>query len=85
MAPTTQPRLDDIALRSLRSMPGAVVCAYDHDLRILLAAGPARDWGGRDPATLTGERLADVLPSAAYQRLAPRLRRVLKGRPETFP
>ncbi|MDP9386130.1 MAG: EAL domain-containing protein [Actinomycetota bacterium] len=84
MAPRTQPRLDDIALRALRSMPGAVVCAYDHDLRILLAAGPARAWGGRDPSSLTGERLADVLPSAAYHRLAPRLRRALKGRPETF-
>ena len=84
MAPIIQPRLEDIALRALRSMPGTVICAYDHDLRVLLAAGPRRAWMGRDAATLAGEPLADVLHPAAYRRIAPRLRRALRGTTETF-
>jgi len=85
MAPSIQPRLEDIALRALRAMPGTAVCVYDRELRILLAAGPPQAWGGREPSTLAGERLADVVPTAAYRRLAPRLRRALSGNPETFP
>jgi diguanylate cyclase (GGDEF)-like protein len=80
MAPLVHPLVDDIALRALRSMPGVVVAAYDPSLRILLAAGPRRVWDGREAATLTGERLADVLPPADYRRLAPRLRRAVRGR-----
>jgi len=85
MTPLARTDLDDLALRALRSMPETVTVVYDCDLRILLAAGVRRPWGGRDPATLGGELLRDVLPGAAYRRLAPRLRRALAGTVQTFP
>ena len=73
-----------MALQALRSLPATTVVAYDHDMRILLAAGIRRAWGGRDPETLTGEHLKDALPAQAYRRLAPRLRAALRGRVSTF-
>ncbi len=75
---------EPIALRALRSMPGTVVIAYDHDLRILVAGGTLDVWGARDPARLTGERLRDVVPPSAFRRMAPRLRGALEGRVQEF-
>jgi len=83
-APALELTRSDLALTALAAMPGSAVLVLDHDLRFVLAAGSALEAEGLRGEQMEGRRLADVLPSAAYFHVEPRVRAALAGVPSQF-
>ncbi len=65
-------------------LPDSTVHLFDHDLRLVLAEGDLMRNHGYDPPALEGQLLADVVPAAAYERLAPEYRAALAGDARSF-
>lgn len=76
---TTGPRFPKSALAGLRSLPGASVIVFDHELRYVLAAGPAVGQAGLEAAALEGRPIADVLPAERWAFWEPLYRSALCG------
>jgi PAS domain S-box-containing protein len=74
----------DLALTALAAIPGSAVLVLDHELRFALASGAALEAEGLRADRMEGRRLGDVLPSAAYFHLEPRVRAALAGVPSQF-
>jgi PAS domain S-box-containing protein len=64
------------------NLPKSAVLLFDHDLRYLLAEGPALAEHGLDKAWMEGKTLWEVVPQERAETLAPHYRRALAG--ETF-
>ena len=73
-------RLGEELYRSLaRNLPNATVMLFDHELRLLVAEGEPLAPTQLEHEALSGRRLADVLPAAAWESLAEPARRALRG------
>ncbi|HWH13719.1 MAG TPA: PAS domain S-box protein, partial [Miltoncostaeaceae bacterium] len=72
------------ARETLERLPDAAIFVFDSGYRLCWAGGAALRRGGHDPAEIVGRELADVLPAAAWARLAPVYERVLAGEEEVF-
>jgi PAS domain S-box-containing protein len=57
---------------------------FDHDLRLLVSEGEPLRAHGYDPQAIEGRLLEDVVPPAAFERLAPEYRGVLAGETRSF-
>jgi signal transduction histidine kinase len=62
------------------SIPGLSVLAFDHHLRVQIAAGEALRRGGFDGEAIVGRLLSDALPAASLNRLDEPFRAALAGR-----
>jgi diguanylate cyclase (GGDEF)-like protein len=73
-------RLGEELYRSLaRNLPNATVMLFDHELRLLVAEGEPLTQAELEHDALSGRRLQDVLPAAAWANLAEPARRALRG------
>lgn len=73
--PTLPPPIDDDPV---------YIAICDTDERFLSVNAPYAGRFGLLPADLVGRRIVDVISPAAYMRLAPYIRQVLKGEPVEF-
>lgn len=71
-------------LSLVRNLPQIAVFLFDHDLRLLLAAGESLIENGYDPERITGKLLSDVLPPQVFKLLEARCKAALAGRPADF-
>ncbi|HTE59877.1 MAG TPA: PAS domain S-box protein [Solirubrobacteraceae bacterium] len=65
-------------------LPDSTVHLFDHDLRLLVSEGNRMHGHGYDPQALEGQLLEEVVPPAAYERLAPEYRAALAGETRSF-
>ena len=65
-------------------LPDSTIHLFDHDLRLLLSEGDRMRDHGYEPQMLEGKLLEDVVPPAAYARLAPEYRAALAGETRSF-
>ena len=65
-------------------LPDSTVHLFDHDLRLLLSEGERMRAHGYDPDAMEGRLLRDVVPEAAFERLAPQYRAALAGETRSF-
>ena len=74
----------ELSASVLDAVPGIGLLVFDHDLRLLLAAGGALSMHGWAPETMRGRLLRDVAPADAYNRVEPHYRAALEGRSSSF-
>jgi diguanylate cyclase (GGDEF)-like protein len=67
-----------------RSLPGAGLFAFDHDLRLLLAEGAVPAAAGCTTDIVRGRRIEDLFPAAVAGQLVPHYRAALRGERRTF-
>jgi PAS domain S-box-containing protein len=65
-------------------LPDSTVQLFDHDLRLLVAEGDRMRAHGYDPEALEGRLLEDIVPPAAFARLAPEYCAALSGETRSF-
>src|SRR5215218_5526439 len=65
-------------------LPDSTIHLFDHELRLLLSEGERMRAHGYDPQMLEGALLADAVPPAAFERLAPEYRAALAGATRSF-
>jgi DNA-binding CsgD family transcriptional regulator len=68
----------------LRSFPNGSVNVFDRDLRYLYAAGTGLTRAGLGPAMLIGQRLDDLFPAEAVDRVRPFYTRTFVGETVAF-
>jgi len=68
----------------ISSLPDSTIHLFDHELRLLLSEGGRMRSHGYEPAELEGKLLAEVVPPAAYERLAGEYRAALAGETRSF-
>lgn len=71
--------VQDSAQASLRELPDAVILAFDHDLRFIVAAGTAIDRRGNPAAYREGQSVADAFPQELWKAIRPLFCSALEG------
>ena len=74
---------DSLRAAAIAALPGGVVIAVDHDLRVLMCEGQELTAHGYDSELLVGQLLGDVLPVGDYTALEPHYRAALEGKTGT--
>jgi diguanylate cyclase (GGDEF)-like protein/PAS domain S-box-containing protein len=74
----------DVLQSALASIPGVSVIVFDPEMRIRALHGTALQRHGHEREQMIGERTADVMPAAVWQRLEPLFARALGGETVTF-
>ncbi len=70
---------DQAAAAALRELPEALILAFDHELRFVLAAGQALDRHGDPPAYREGQFVGDAFPMELWRLIEPLCRSALAG------
>jgi diguanylate cyclase (GGDEF)-like protein/PAS domain S-box-containing protein len=68
---------------ALRELPGALIFAFDHELRFILAAGQALTEAGSPAAYASGRPLRTALPRELWTAVEPLLASALEGETRT--
>jgi diguanylate cyclase (GGDEF)-like protein/PAS domain S-box-containing protein len=68
----------------LASLPQTAVAAFDHELRVVFAAGSSADFAGRTPEEIEGKFLLGHIPQAQREPLLLHYRAALRGEQRSF-
>jgi len=72
-------QVQDSVQASLRELPDAVILAFDHDLRFIVAAGTAIERRGNPAAYREGQSVEDAFPAELWKAIRPLFCSALEG------
>lgn len=71
-------------LQSIIDTLPALICYWDRELKSRFANRAFLEWHLRDPESVHGARVRDVIGEEAFRAIEPRLQKALQGEPQTF-